>query len=209
MAGLGSIGRQHPDRSGAGSIVDCWRNGRQRAGFALGQPFSRLDHPAHAAGGGHFSGHHSRLYLWDVEIAQAYAGLDAPPAVTDRLYCLFGPPGSRCSHTAGDGGQRGESERTGTLAEDQRKIGPPAAGINGSTNRSYSHKGQGIMNWRKKTIAIGAVVGLLLGIAAAYIVIQRAERENAIPQISAGDGVKVGLGLLGVLRLIADLGEPG
>jgi len=65
------------------------------------------------------------------------------------------------------------------------------------------------MNWRKKTIAIGAVVGLLLGIAAAYIVIQRAERENAIPQISAGDGVKVGLGLLGVLRLIADLGEPG
>jgi len=64
------------------------------------------------------------------------------------------------------------------------------------------------MTWRNKTIAFGAVAGLLIGIAAAYIVIQRAERENTIPQITAGDGVKVGLGLLGVLRLIADIGEP-
>lgn len=63
------------------------------------------------------------------------------------------------------------------------------------------------MNWKNKTLAIGAVAGLVLGLAASYIVIQRAERENTTPQISAGDGVKVGLGLLGVLRLIADLGE--
>lgn len=65
------------------------------------------------------------------------------------------------------------------------------------------------MNWKNKTIAIGAVVGLMIGVAAAYIIIQRAERENSVPQISPGDGVKVGLGLLGVLRLIADIGEPG
>ena len=65
------------------------------------------------------------------------------------------------------------------------------------------------MNWRNKTFAIGAVAGLLLGIAAAYIVIQRAEHENTVPQLSPGDGVKVGLGVLGVLRLISDLGAPG
>ena len=65
------------------------------------------------------------------------------------------------------------------------------------------------MNWKNKTIAIGAVAGLMIGVAAAYIIVQRAERENTVPQISAGDGVKVGLGLLGVLRLIADIGEPG
>ncbi len=64
------------------------------------------------------------------------------------------------------------------------------------------------MNWKNKTIAIGAVVGLMIGVAAAYIIVQRAERENSVPQITAGDGVKVGLGLLGVLRLIADMGEP-
>jgi hypothetical protein len=64
-----------------------------------------------------------------------------------------------------------------------------------------------MMNWKNKTLVIGAVAGLLLGLAGAYIVIQRAEKENTVPQITAGDGVKVGLGLLGVLRLVADLGD--
>jgi hypothetical protein len=68
-------------------------------------------------------------------------------------------------------------------------------------------KGRGNMNWRNKTMIIGAIAGLAVGLAAAYIVIQRAEKENTVPQISAGDGVKVGLGLLGLLRLIADLGD--
>jgi len=63
------------------------------------------------------------------------------------------------------------------------------------------------MNWKNKTMTIGAIAGILLGLAAAYIVIQRAEKENTVPQITAGDGVKVGLGVLGVLRLIADLGD--
>jgi hypothetical protein len=63
------------------------------------------------------------------------------------------------------------------------------------------------MNWRNKTIAIGAVAGLLIGMASAYIVIQRAEQNNALPEISAGDGLKVGLGVLGVLRLISDIAD--
>ena len=62
------------------------------------------------------------------------------------------------------------------------------------------------MTWKNKTITIGAIVGLTLGLAAAYIIIQRSEQDETAPQITAGDGVKVGLGLLGVLRLIADLG---
>jgi len=64
------------------------------------------------------------------------------------------------------------------------------------------------MSWKNKTMVIGAVAGLLLGVTAAYIVIQRAEQENVPPQVTAGDGVKVGLGLLGVLRMIADMGTP-
>lgn len=64
------------------------------------------------------------------------------------------------------------------------------------------------MSWKNKTIIIGAVAGLLVGIAAAYIVIQRAEQEDTPPKVTAGDGVKVGLGLLGVLRMIADMGTP-
>ncbi len=64
------------------------------------------------------------------------------------------------------------------------------------------------MSWKNKTIIIGAVAGLLVGIAAAYIVIQRAEQEDTPPKVTAGDGVKGGLGLLGVLRMIADMGTP-
>jgi hypothetical protein len=63
------------------------------------------------------------------------------------------------------------------------------------------------MNWKTKTFVIGAIGGLLLGLAASYIVIHRAEQEDTTPKLTPGDGVKVGLGLLGVLRLISDLGD--
>lgn len=63
------------------------------------------------------------------------------------------------------------------------------------------------MNWRNKTLIIGAVAGLLIGLAGAYIVIQRAEELNNLPEVSPADGVKVGLGVLGVLRLVADIAE--
>lgn len=65
------------------------------------------------------------------------------------------------------------------------------------------------MNWRNKTLFIGALSGLLLGLVGAYIVIQRSEQLNTQPELSAGDGVKIGLGILGVLRLISDIAEEG
>jgi hypothetical protein len=65
------------------------------------------------------------------------------------------------------------------------------------------------MNWKTKTIAIGAIAGLLVGLASAFIIIQRAEAENMVPEISAGDGVKVGIGVLTLLRLVSNIGAPG
>lgn len=62
-------------------------------------------------------------------------------------------------------------------------------------------------NWKTKTMIIGIVVGAITGLAAAMIVIERAQREATQPSMSAGDGVKVGLGVLGLMRLIADLGD--
>lgn len=59
-------------------------------------------------------------------------------------------------------------------------------------------------NWRAKTLLIGAIFGALTGLAAAYILVQRAEQEETHPKLTAGDGVKVGLGLLGVMRLLTD-----
>jgi hypothetical protein len=63
------------------------------------------------------------------------------------------------------------------------------------------------MDWRRKTMLIGAFAGIAAGLLGAYIVIQRAERENVLPKMGPGDGVKIGLGILGVLRLVADLGD--
>lgn len=65
------------------------------------------------------------------------------------------------------------------------------------------------MNWRKKTFIIGAVAGVLIGLASAYIVIQRSEQLNEEPKLTPGDGVKIGLGVLGVLRLVAEIAERG
>jgi hypothetical protein len=61
-------------------------------------------------------------------------------------------------------------------------------------------------NWKTVTLIVGAVVGLVCGIVAAYILIQRAQEHSSKPRLTAGEGVKVGLGVLGVLRLISDLG---
>lgn len=62
-------------------------------------------------------------------------------------------------------------------------------------------------NWKTKYIIIGAILGMVSGVFAAYMLVQRSDQRNQTPQINAGDGVKVGLGLLGVMKLIADLGE--
>lgn len=65
------------------------------------------------------------------------------------------------------------------------------------------------MNWRNKTLIIGAIAGLIIGLAGAYIVIQRSEQLNTLPEVTPGDGVKVGLGVLGVLRLVSEIAERG
>ena len=65
------------------------------------------------------------------------------------------------------------------------------------------------MNWKTRTMVIGGIAGLIFGLAGAYIVIQRSEQNATLPAVSAGDGVKVGLGVLGVLRLIAEIAERG
>ncbi len=62
-------------------------------------------------------------------------------------------------------------------------------------------------NWQTKTMIIGAVIGAITGVIGAYILVQASEKAGNRPQLSAGDGVKVGLGLMAVLRLLADLGS--
>lgn len=58
-----------------------------------------------------------------------------------------------------------------------------------------------------KFIVFGALLGAVAGGIAAAIFMQRAEEAQHQPQLTAGDGVKIGLGVLGVLKLIADMGS--
>jgi hypothetical protein len=62
-------------------------------------------------------------------------------------------------------------------------------------------------NWKTKIFIVSAILGTLTGLVAAYILVQRAEKNQERPQLSAGEGVKLGLGLMGLLRLVSDMGS--
>jgi hypothetical protein len=62
-------------------------------------------------------------------------------------------------------------------------------------------------SWRTKALVIGAVSGAVIGLLATYLLVQNAERQGRSPEISAGEGVRLGLLVLGLLRSVADLGE--
>lgn len=63
-------------------------------------------------------------------------------------------------------------------------------------------------SWKIKTIVIGGVVGALFGVGVTYLLIQRAAREQTKPAIGASEGIQLGLGLLGLLRLVNEWVKP-
>ena len=60
---------------------------------------------------------------------------------------------------------------------------------------------------KTKTLIMGTIIGALAGAASAYLLIKRAESENTQPKLSPGEGVQLGLGVLGLMRLIAGFGK--
>jgi len=58
---------------------------------------------------------------------------------------------------------------------------------------------------KNRILLIGAVLGAASGLLAAYMLLQRAEKEGQQIQFSAREGVKLGAMVFGLLRQIAQL----
>ena len=63
-------------------------------------------------------------------------------------------------------------------------------------------------SWKTKTYIIGAVAGALVGLGAAFLLARSSdERDGGPPHVSTGDALKVGVGVIGLVRGIASLGS--
>ena len=61
-------------------------------------------------------------------------------------------------------------------------------------------------SWKARTLFVSALVGAVTGIGAAYLLVRRAEQDQDTPMLTTGDGISLGLLVLGLLRQIARLG---
>ena len=57
-----------------------------------------------------------------------------------------------------------------------------------------------------KVLLIGAGIGALTGLAAAFLLARRANKAGGEVSVTPGDGIRIGLLVLGLLRSIASLG---
>jgi len=62
-------------------------------------------------------------------------------------------------------------------------------------------------NWQTRILLAGAVVGALVGAGAAYLLVQRAEKNEERVSMGAGEAVKLGVLVFGLLRSVAQLGS--
>jgi hypothetical protein len=61
--------------------------------------------------------------------------------------------------------------------------------------------------WKNKVLVLGGVIGGLVGVGAAYLLVQRAEREGTEVELGTGEGIRLGLMVLGMLRQVSRLGD--
>ena len=63
-------------------------------------------------------------------------------------------------------------------------------------------------DWKIRTILAGAFLGALTGAGVALMLVRRAEEMGEKPQLGAGDGLRLGMGVLGLLRQFNQVGLP-
>jgi hypothetical protein len=63
--------------------------------------------------------------------------------------------------------------------------------------------------WKTRVLLLGGLLGAASGIAAAYMIVKQAEEEGEIPKLGPGEGVRIGMWVMGVVKRISSLGGPG
>jgi hypothetical protein len=63
------------------------------------------------------------------------------------------------------------------------------------------------LDWRTKAMLAGGAAGALLGVVAAYLYVNSADKRDEVPDLNPAEALAIGLAVLGVLRQIAALPE--
>ncbi len=63
------------------------------------------------------------------------------------------------------------------------------------------------MENRGRTLLLGALIGAATGLIAAMLLNRRAAKDDRTTAITAGEGIKLGVLIFGLLRAIASLGD--
>ena len=64
-------------------------------------------------------------------------------------------------------------------------------------------------NWKTKVLIISTAIGAVSGLAAGYLLSQNAaDQRGGPPKIQVGDSLRLAVGIIGLVRGIAALGEP-
>lgn len=61
-------------------------------------------------------------------------------------------------------------------------------------------------SWKGQVLLAGGLIGALTGLGAAYLIISKSQDRDEPPRIGAGDGLRLALLLLGLVRQIGELG---
>ena len=64
-------------------------------------------------------------------------------------------------------------------------------------------------NWKAMALVVGAVAGATTGLAAALVLVRRAEKRGESLSVSTGEGLRLGLLAMGLLREVAALPDRG
>jgi hypothetical protein len=62
-------------------------------------------------------------------------------------------------------------------------------------------------NWKKLVFLFGGFAGLLIGLVAAHLIIRKREQSEGELKLTSGEGVKIGLGVVSLLKLISESGS--